>query len=216
VVEQGAEIGTGSRIYSFAYVGENCRLGEGCTLYPHSVLYQDVTLGARSIIHSGAVLGADGFGYAWDGSRRVKIPQVGAVVLGDEVEIGANTTIDRATAGATVVGTGTKLDNLVQVGHNCRIGEHTVVAGLSGISGSTKIGSRNTLAGQVATADHVTVCDDVTLAGRTGVTNDIKEPGAYFGFPARPLGEAMRSLVLVSRLQDLFARVRKLEREKGI
>jgi UDP-3-O-[3-hydroxymyristoyl] glucosamine N-acyltransferase len=128
------------------------------------------------------------------------------------VEIGANTSVDRATAGATEVGTGTKLDNLVQVGHNSRIGEHTVIASLVGISGSTRIGNRNTIAGQVATSDHVSTADDVILAGRTGVTSDIKEPGTYFGFPARPLGEAMRTLVLGTRLSDLFQRMKDLER----
>jgi UDP-3-O-[3-hydroxymyristoyl] glucosamine N-acyltransferase len=212
VVERGAVIGEQCRVFPFAYVGENCRLGAGTTLYPHAVLYQDVELGARCVVHSGGVLGADGFGFVWDGQRQVKVPQVGKVVLGDDVEIGANTTVDRATAGATQIGNGTKLDNLVQVGHNARIGEHTVIASLCGISGSTKIGSRNTLAGQVATSDHITVADDVILAGRTGVTNDIKEPGTYFGFPARPLGEAMRTLILSTKLSDLFQRVKDLEK----
>ena len=212
VVERGAVVGEQCRVYPFAYVGETCRLGSGTVVYPHAVLYQDVELGSRCVVHAGAVLGADGFGFVWDGQRRVKVPQVGRVVLGDEVEIGANTTVDRATAGATAVGNGTKLDNLVQVGHNCRIGEHTVVASLCGISGSTKVGSRVTFAGQVATADHLNICDDVILAGRTGVTNDIKEPGTYFGFPARPLREAMRTLVLTTKLSDLFDRMKALER----
>ncbi|MGV3614104.1 MAG: UDP-3-O-(3-hydroxymyristoyl)glucosamine N-acyltransferase [Fimbriimonas sp.] len=212
VIERGAVIGEQCKVFPFSYVGENCRLGSGTILYPHAVLYQDVELGARCIVHSGAVLGADGFGFVWDGKQQVKVPQVGGVVLGDDVEIGANTSVDRATAGKTQVGNGTKLDNLVQVGHNVRIGEHTVIASLCGISGSTKIGNRNTFAGQVATSDHTTVADDVVLAGRTAVTSDIKEPGTYFGFPARPLGEAMRTLILSTKLSDLFARMKEIEK----
>jgi UDP-3-O-[3-hydroxymyristoyl] glucosamine N-acyltransferase len=214
VIEAGAVVGERCRIYPFSYVGENCRLGEGTVLYPHSVLYQDVAIGARGIIHSGAVIGADGFGFAWDGTRQVKIPQVGGVVIGDDVEVGAITAVDRATAGETKIGDDTKLDNLVQIGHNTQIGSHTVIASLTGISGSTRIGDRVTIAGQVATNDHITICDDVILGGRTGVTNDIKEPGTYFGLPARPLGEAMRTLMLTTKLQDLFRRVKDLERSK--
>ena len=212
VVERGAVIGEQCRVFPFCYVGENCRLGSGTVLFPHVVLYQDVELGARCVVHSGVVLGADGFGFVWDGQRRVKVPQVGRVVLGDEGEIGANTAVDRATAGATTIGSGAKLDNLVQIGHNSRIGEHTVIASLSGISGSTQVGNRVTMAGQVATTDHVSICDDVILAGRTGVTGDIKEPGTYFGLPARPLGEAMRTMVLTTKLADMFQRVRELEK----
>lgn len=215
VVERGAVIGPGTRVYPHAYIGENCRLGEKCVIYPQAVLYQDVTLGNRCTVHAGAILGADGFGYVWDGKQRVKVPQVGGVAISDDVEVGANTSIDRATAGLTRVGRGTKLDNLIQVAHNCQIGEDTVIASLVGISGSTKIGNRNTIAGQTATNDHVSTCDDVTLGGRTAVTGDIKAPGAYLGFPARPLGEAMRNIALSGKLQDLFNRVRDLERKVG-
>ena len=212
VVERGAVIGEQCRVFPFCYVGENCRLGSGTTLFPHAVLYQDVELGSRCVVHSGVVLGADGFGFVWDGKQRVKVPQVGRVMIGDDVEIGANTTVDRATAGATQVGNGTKLDNLVQIGHNTRIGEHTVIASLSGIAGSTRIGNRVTMAGQVATNDHVTIADDVILGGRTGATGDIKEAGTYFGLPARPLGEAMRTMVLTTKLADMFQRIKELER----
>ncbi len=198
-------------MYPFAYIGEGCELGEGTVVYPHAVLYRDVTTGRRCRIHAGAVLGADGFGYVWDGQRRVKIPQVGRVVLGDDVEIGANSAVDRATAGETRIGSGTKLDNLVQIGHNVRIGEHTVAAAQTGVSGSTTIGNRVTIAGQVAFSDHVEVCDDVVLGGRTAVIQNIREPGEYLGFPARPLGEAMRALSLATKLPELAARLRRLE-----
>lgn len=215
VVERGAVIGEKCRLYPHCYVGENCRLGDGTVLYPKVTLYQDVTIGKRGILHSGAVIGADGFGFAWTGERQMKIPQVGGVTLGDDVEIGANTAVDRATAGDTQVGDDTKIDNLVQIAHNARIGSHTVIASLVGVSGSTKIGDRVTIAGQVATSDHVAICDDVVLGGRTGVTSDIKEPGAYFGFPARPLGEAMRTLMLTTKLQELFKRIKELESKTG-
>lgn len=212
VIERDAEIGDGSRIFPYCYVGDNCRLGPNCTLYPHAVLYQDVVLGARCTVHSGAVIGADGFGYAWDGTQHRKIPQVGGVILGDDVEIGVNTAVDRATAGNTLVGKGCKFDNLVQLAHNCQVGEYTVIAALCGISGSAKIGRRNVLAGQVAFNDHVSVADDVILAGRTAVTSNLPKPGTYLGFPARPHGEAMRSLILSTRLPELFQRVKELER----
>lgn len=211
VVEAGAKVGPGVRVYPFAYVGEGCELGEGTVVYPHAVLYRDVQTGKRCVVHAGAVLGADGFGFVWDGQRRVKVPQVGRVVLGDEVEIGANAAVDRATAGETVIGNGSKLDNLVQIGHNVRIGEHTVAAAQVGVAGSTTIGNRVTIAGQVAFSDHVEVCDDVVLGGRSAVIQHIREPGEYLGFPARPLGEAMRALAVSAKLPELAARLRRLE-----
>lgn len=212
VVEAGARVGPAARIYPFAYVGEGCSVGEGTILYPHAVLLQDVEVGRFCILHSGAVLGADGFGFGWDGSRRVKIPQVGGVRLGDEVEVGANTAIDRATMGETVVGTGTKLDNLIQVGHNVRIGDHSVIAGHTAFGGSSSLGSRSMVGGHVAITDHAAIGDDVMIAGRSGVTNDVKEPGQYFGLPLQPHREGLRALVLSAKLPELFSRIRALER----
>ncbi len=212
VIEENVDVGPKARIFPFCYVGARCKVGEGATLYPHVVLYKDVTLGKRTIIHSGAVLGADGFGYVWDGRTRIKVPQAGAVALGDNVEIGANTTIDRATTGVTKIGNGTKLDNLVQLGHNCTIGDDTVVAGLSGISGSSHIGSRCVFGGQSALADHVKIGDDVTFGGRTATSQDITEPGAYLGVPAMPVGDGIRAMMLSTKLPELFKRVKQLER----
>lgn len=212
VIERGAVVGERVRVYAHSYVGENCRIGEKSVLYPRVVLYQDVTVGARVVLHSGVVLGADGFGFIWDGTRQVKIPQVGGVVLGDDVEVGANTTIDRAMSGATTIGNDTKLDNLIQVGHNTSIGSHTVIAGMTGVSGSCRIGDRVTIAGQVAIPDHIKIGDDIVLAGRAAVMNDLSEKGSYFGMPARPLSEAMRNLMLYTKLPELFRRVKKLER----
>nr|HMS56504.1 UDP-3-O-(3-hydroxymyristoyl)glucosamine N-acyltransferase [Fimbriimonadaceae bacterium] len=142
VIERGVKVSAKARVYAHAYVGDGCTIGEGAVIFPHAVLVQDVHVGARSVIHSGVVLGADGFGFGWDGKTRVKVPQIGGVHIGDDVEIGANSTVDRATAGETRIGNGTKLDNLVQVAPNVRIGEHGVIASQTGISGSTTIGDR--------------------------------------------------------------------------
>jgi UDP-3-O-[3-hydroxymyristoyl] glucosamine N-acyltransferase len=213
VVERGARILAKARVFAHCYVGEGCVLGEGATLFPHAVLYQDVHIGARSIVHSGAILGADGFGYVWDGKQRVKVHQIGSVEVGEDVEIGALTAVDRATAGATVLEDGVKLDNFVQVAHNVRIGEHTVIAAFGGISGSSRLGARNTLAGKVDIVDHVSTADDVTLGGRTAVATNIKEPGVYLGAPAQPALEASKSLIIATKLPELLARIRKLEKE---
>lgn len=212
VVEAGATIGPHARVYPFAYVGEACVVGENATIYPHAVLMQEVTVGPRSIVHPGAVLGADGFGFVWDGQRQMKIPQVGRVELGSEVEIGANSAIDRATSGATRVAEGVKLDNLVQVGHNSRIGAHTVIASGTGIAGSASLGARCTIAGQAGVADHVTIGDQVTIGGKSGVSKDIEEPGRYLGFPAQPAMDELRAQAALRKLPSLLERIKQLER----
>lgn len=211
VIGPDAEIGAGAKLHAFCYVGDRCRVGEGCELFPGVVLYRDVALGDRTIVHGGAILGADGFGYEWNGKQRVKIPQVGAVEIGSNAEIGANTTVDRATVGETSIGDGTKIDNLVQVAHNVRIGEHGVIAGLTGIAGSTTLGNRIVVGGGVGFRDHVAVADDVALGGRSGVAADITEPGEYFGSPAMPKREAVKSMLLIPRLPDLYNRIKQLE-----
>ncbi len=211
VVERNAKIGPGCRIYSFSYIGEDCELAKGCVVYPQAVLYQGVRLGERTIVHAGAVLGADGFGFEWDGKRHVKVPQIGLVETGADVEIGANTCIDRATAGTTRLGEGVKLDNLVQIAHNVQVGDHTVIAGLAGVSGSVEIGSRVVMGGAAGIRDHVKVADDVVLGGGAGVAADIEVPGEYWGIPARPMKEAMRASLLVLKLPELMTRIRELE-----
>lgn len=211
VVGPRAAIGAHAKLHPFCYVGAQCRVGAECELFPGVVLYRDVVLGDRTLVHGGAILGADGFGYEWDGKRRVKIPQVGAVEIGADAEIGANTTVDRATVGETRIGDGTKIDNLVQVAHNVQIGEHGVVAGLTGIAGSTTLGNRIIVGGGVGFRDHVTVTDDVALGGRSGVAADITEPGEYFGSPAMPKREAVKSMLLIPRLPDLYNRIKQLE-----
>lgn len=212
VIERGASVGARARVYAHAYVGDGCTVGADAVIFPHAVLVQDVHVGARSVIHSGVVLGADGFGFGWDGKTRVKVPQVGGVVIGDDVEIGANSTVDRATAGETVIGSGTKLDNLVQVAHNVRIGEHGVIASQTGISGSTTIGDRIVMGGNVGVSDHVTIGDDVALGARSGVAHDIDKSGEYFGAPALPKREGIRVMLALTKLPELISKVRALEK----
>lgn len=213
VVSAGAVIGEDAQVHPHAYIGEGCVVGARSVIGPRVVLVQDVRLGAECLIHAGAVLGADGFGFAWTGERQAKIAQVGGVVLGDRVEVGANTCIDRATCGDTVIADGVKLDNLIQIGHNVKVGEHTVIAALAGIAGSSTVGARNTMGGQVAFSDHVSTGDDVILAGRSGVTKDISEPGAYWGTPPLPLREALLVAKLQQSLPELVKRVKELERQ---
>lgn len=205
VVQAGAMVGPG------CHVGPRCSLGEGTRLFAGAVLVQDVVTGARCRILAGAVVGAEGFGFAWDGSRHIRIPQVGGVVLGDDVEVGANACIDRATCGNTVVGSGTKIDNLVQVGHNARIGRNVVLAGQAGLAGSVTLGDGVVAGGQSAFADHVSVAAGASIAGRSGVTRSLQEKGEYAGYRARPIREALRDEAMVRRLSELVERVRALE-----
>jgi len=213
-----AVIGTDSRvgertwIFPLVYVGDSAEIGADCIVYPHAVIRDRVKIGDRVIIHPGAVLGADGFGYVFDGTRHQKIPQVGSVVVEDDVEIGANTTIDRATLGATVIRRGVKIDNLVQIGHNVEVGEASILVAQVGISGSVKLGTRTILAGQVGVADHVTVGDRVVIGAQSGVTSDLREAGSYLGMPARPVAIARRISGGLPRLPALLRRVRSLER----
>ncbi len=212
VIEKDAVIGDDCRVYPFCYVGDNCSLYSGAVLFPHVVLYQDVQIGARTVVHSGTVLGADGFGFVWDGGRHVKVPQVGAVVIGPDCEVGALSAIDRATSGATSIGADTKVDNLVQIGHNTCVGEHVILASGVGISGSSVIGDRVKMAGMVGVGDHVTIGEGVILAARSATTTDVAEPGIYMGFPVRPLLEDQRLSILYGRLPEMAKRIQDLER----
>lgn len=213
-VGAGSTVGPRTMVMDGVMIGPGCHIGADCRLMPGVTLVQDVRIGDRVVLHPGVVIGSDGFGFVWNGASQTKVPQVGGVVVGDDVEIGSNSTVDRATCGDTVIGIGVKIDNLVQIGHNSRIGDHTVIAGQTGVSGSVVIGARCVIGGQVAFADHVSVTDDVVLAGRTGVMSDITEPGEYFGIPATPAKEAMRVLAAQMKLPSLAKRVRDLERGK--
>lgn len=212
VVESGAVIGPGVLLHPLVYVGAGAEIGEASVLYPHVVVREGVRLGRRVMVHPGAVIGGDGFGYAFDGARHRKIPQVGGVRIEDDVEIGANTTIDRATLGETVVGRGTKIDNLVQVAHNVEIGEHSLLVAQVGISGSCRLGRGVTLAGQVGLADHVTIGDGAMVAAQSGVHTDIAAGEKVLGSPARPLTQSKRIFLAEGQLPELVRRVRTLER----
>jgi UDP-3-O-[3-hydroxymyristoyl] glucosamine N-acyltransferase len=212
VVERGAVVGPGVRLGPLVYVGPGAEIGEASVLHPHVVIGERVRVGRRVVIHSGAVLGADGFGYVFDGGVHRKIPQVGTVLVEDDVEIGANTTIDRATLGATIVRRGTKIDNLVMVAHNVEIGPDVIIAAQAGVAGSARLGRRVMLLGQVGIADHVTVGDGAILGAQAGVAQDVPAGETLFGSPARPARQARRIWAAESELPELVRRLRALER----
>jgi len=212
VVEAEAVIGPRSRVGALSFVGRGAVLGEDVRLHPHVVIREDVRIGNRVIVHSGAVLGADGFGYAFDGQAHRKIPQVGGLRIEDDVEIGANTAIDRATLGETIVRRGTKIDNLVQIGHNCDVGEDVILVSQVGIAGSSRVGNRAMLAGQVGVADHVTIGAGAILTAKSGVPNDVPAGEVWSGIPSRPTSEQKRIWAGESQLPELIRRVRALEK----
>jgi UDP-3-O-[3-hydroxymyristoyl] glucosamine N-acyltransferase len=212
VVGAGAEIGERAVVGAGTFLGDRVRIGADTWLAPRVTLYAGVRMGARCIIHSGTVLGADGFGIAQDRGRWVKVPQLGSVLLGDDVEIGANTTIDRGAIEDTVIEDDVKIDNQVQIGHNVRIGAHTAIAGCVGISGSTSIGKRCMIAGASGVAGHLEIADDVVVLGLTMVSRSIEKAGVYSsGLPASEAGDWRRTVARLRHLDELFDRVRTLE-----
>jgi len=212
VVETGARVGRRTRIGALAFLGAGAGVGDDVLLYPRVVIRDGVQVGNRVVIHPGAVIGADGFGYAFDGTAHRKIPQVGGVRIEDDVEIGANSTVDRGTLGDTVIRRGSKVDNLVQVGHNCDIGEDVILVAQVGISGSCRIGRRAVLAGQVGIADHVTVGDGAILTAQSGVPSDVPAGEVWGGTPSRPSAETRRIWAAERMLPDLVRRLRGLEK----
>ena len=208
VVGAGASIGKGAVVGPHSVVGNAASIGAGTRLHPHVTIYDGCTIGMRCILHSGVVIGADGFGMARDAGRWVKIPQVGAVRIADDVEIGANTTIDRGALDDTVIEEGVKLDNQIQIGHNCVIGAHTVIAGCTGISGSVTVGRDCMIGGGVGLVGHITICDKVTISGFSLITKSITEPGTYTsGLPFMPHAEWLRNAVHLRRLDKLARRL---------
>lgn len=207
-------LGEGCRILAGAVVEHNCTLGNEVILHPNSVVYHGCTLGHRVEIHGGSVIGADGFGLAFAGDSWFKIPQTGAVTLGDDVEIGANSMIDRGAMSDTIIGRGTKIDNQVQIGHNCQIGEHTVIAACAGISGSTKIGSYCIIGGAAMFVGHIEIADKTTIGGGTAVTHSIKEPGHYATcYPLQTHKEWARNAIHIRHLSDMSKKIKQLEQE---
>lgn len=211
VVADYCELGDDVVVYANSYIGAHSTIGAGTLIYPNVTIRERTTVGARCILQPGVVLGADGFGYTPAGGRHHKIPQVGVVVLGDDVEIGANSAVDRATCGETVVGNGTKIDNLVQIGHNVRIGDHTTFSGASAVAGSVTIGSHVTIAGHVGVADHVTIGDRVIVGAKSGVTKSIPPGRVVSGYPAKDHEREKRIQATIRRLPELQRRIHELE-----
>lgn len=209
-IADGASIGKQSVIYPFVFIGENTALGEQCIIYPHVTLREGVTIGNRVIIHPGSVIGSDGFGYMFNEGRHYKIPQVGGVIIGDDVEIGSNTAIDRATMGNTIIGRGTKIDNLVQIGHNVTIGNNSVIVAQVGIGGSTVIGDYVTLAGQAGVADHVEIESGTIIGAQSGVIGKVTQ-GAYSGTLAIPHRDWLKAQAVFAKLPELHKRIKELE-----
>jgi UDP-3-O-[3-hydroxymyristoyl] glucosamine N-acyltransferase len=212
VVGERVKIGPRSQLHGGNHVGADCVLEQDVQLFPNAVLYPRTIVGARVRLHAGVIIGGDGFGYVFDQGRHMKIPQVGNVVLQEDVEIGANSTVDRATLGSTVIGKGTKIDNLVQVGHNVVLGEHGILCASAGVAGSTRVGSYVTIAGQAGVAGHLKIGNRVTVGGQAGVTKDIPDGGKYLGSPAQPDREMKRIFVAMQRLPELLQRVLALEK----
>ena len=214
VLGERVRIGPGVVLLGGNHLGDDCVLGEQCRLFPNVVLYGRTVLGRRVRIHAGSIIGSDGFGYVLDQGVHRKVPQVGQVIIHDDVEIGANVTIDRAALGATVVGKGSKIDNLVQIAHNVTIGEHTIVVAQVGIAGSTKVGSFVTIAGQAGLAGHLRIGDRVVLAAQSGVMHNIPEGQKWMGSPAQPDRVTKRQLLALEKLPELLRRVAELERNQ--
>jgi len=211
VVEAGATVGAGSVIGAGSFVGRNSTIGAGCFLHAHAVVREDCEIGDRVILHCGAVVGSDGFGYDTKNGRHDKIPQIGRVVVGNDVEIGANTTIDRARFGRTVIGEGTKIDNLVMIAHNVVIGKHCIICAQVGISGSTRIGDYVVLAGQAGLVGHIKVGDGAIVGAQSGLSNDLEPKAIVVGSPPRPIGDWKRTVIRIDKLGQLYDRVKKLE-----
>lgn len=225
-----AKLGKDLTLYPFVYIGDRCSIGDRVTLYPgvyigedssigeNSILYPNVSvysgtvIGKRVILHSGVVVGSDGFGYVKEGRKNVKIPQVGRVEIEDDVEIGSNTTIDRATLGKTIIRRGVKIDNLVQVAHNVTLGEDSIIVAQVGISGSTKIGSNVTLAGQVGVADHIEIGDNVMVGAQSGVMSDLAPNQAYIGSPPLPPKEFFRMVAALQKLPEMRRTLIEIEK----
>jgi UDP-3-O-[3-hydroxymyristoyl] glucosamine N-acyltransferase len=216
VIEDGAEVGAGTVIEPFCFLGPGARVGENCRLHARVTLYPGVRLGSRVEVHSGVVIGGDGFGYVFGEGRHWKFPQIGTVEIGDDVEIGANATIDRGSLESTQIGSGVKIDNLVQVAHNVRVGEHSILAAQTGVSGSSTIGTRVIVGGQVGIADHCKIEDGAIVGAQAGIPTGktIRGGQTVWGTPARPLEKFKEQYAWLARLPDLAERVRRLEEGK--
>ncbi len=214
VIGPGAKIGARTVIHPHVSIGANVKIGTDCVIYPNSAIYHGCEIGDRAIVHSGVVVGADGFGFAHEADQWLKVPQLGRVRIGDDVEIGANTTIDRGAIEDTVIEAGIKLDNQIQIGHNVRIGAHTAIAGCAAVAGSTRIGRHCRIGGGVGIVGHVEICDGVTITARTLVTKSILQAGVYSGgLPHMGNREWLKATAHIRRIEQLMNRVERLEQE---
>lgn len=211
-VEEGAKIGNRTIIYPHVYIGKNVEIGDDCVVYPNATIYHNVKIGNRCIVHSGAVIGADGFGFAPQLDGYKKIPQIGNVIIEDDVEIGANTCIDRASLGSTTIKKGAKLDNLIQIAHNCSVGEHTVLASQTGMAGSSTIGQWCQAGGQTGIAGHLKIGDRVNIGGQTGILGNIESDRNIFGSPAMDLSVAKKSFVIMPKLPEMWRKLSQMEK----
>jgi len=215
-IGEGAVVKKGATLFPFVYIGDGSVVGEDTTIYPHVTIYKNTSIGRRVAIHGGTVIGSDGFGYIWDGKQHAKIPQLGSVEIEDDVEIGANVAIDRASLGKTIIKKGTKIDNLVQVAHNVSIGENSIIVAHVGIAGSATIGSNVVLAGQVGVKDHINVGSNVMAGGQTGITKDVPDNMLIMGTPHMPHREWMKLQNYLKKLPALFERIKKVERKLNL
>jgi len=215
VIEAGVRIGDDAIIGAGSYIGQETVIGSACLIYPRVTIRERSRIGSRVIIHSGVVIGADGFGFEMVDGKHEKIQQLGIVQIDDDVEIGANTTVDRARFGRTWIQQGVKIDNLVQIAHNVVIGKNSVIAAQTGISGSTRVGERVTMAGQVGIVGHVEIADGSVIAAQSGVSKSVPG-GVWFGYPARPIEETKQQIAWIRRLGKLFARVKEIEKKLGL
>lgn len=213
VIEDGAEIGDNTVIYPHVYIGRHVKVGSDCILYPHVTVRENCVIGNRDILQSGCVIGGDGFGYVTSNGKHNKVLQTGNVVLCDDVEVGSNTCIDRATVGSTIVGKGTKLDNLVHLAHNDVVGENNLFVALVGIPGSVTIGDNNTFGGQSATVGHITIGSHNTFAARCGVIGDVGDGQVLAGFPSMPHREWLRQEARLRKVSELMETVKELKKE---
>ena len=209
-------VGDRCRIHPGVVIGRDCKIGDDVTIHPNAVLYDDVEIGDRAIIHANAVIGSDGFGYRFQGGRHVKVPQLGTVIVGDDVEIGACSTIDRGTFEATRIGEGTKIDNLVQVAHNCQVGKHNIFVSQVGIAGSCSTEEYVVIAGQAGLADHIHVGAGAIIGAKAGVTKDVAAGSRMLGAPATPEREQKRVIISLDKLPEIRRDVRKIKQHLGI
>ena len=212
-IGERVKIGANAVLQSGNFVGDDSVLGDDTNLFPNATIYSRTQIGKRVRIHSGAVIGSDGFGYVFDTSFHRKVPQIGNVVIGDDVEIGSNSSVDRGALGSTIIGKGTKIDNLVQVAHNVEIGEHCILCSQVGIAGSAKLGSYCVLAGQVGIAGHLKIGNKVTVGSKAGVMHNIPDGEMWLGIPAQPDKQAKRIMIAMQRLPDLFKKIAEWEKK---